>query len=148
MRFHRKFTEIPWKVSNPFEVNLQYSPPWNESRQVLIEDRRKWVLKLLKCILKLGDCEREATWDKFLWASRRRRSDEKLGGQQPRNRLTIDRWRRWKPGKYTVRYMYDILETLFSWAFWQAYWPSLVNGRWIAWSMICLEMVTGDKKAG
>lgn len=34
---------------------------------VLIEDRRKWVLKLLKCILKLGDCEREATWDKFLW---------------------------------------------------------------------------------
>lgn len=50
-------------------------------RQVLIEDRRKWVLKLLKCILKLGDCETEATWDKFLWASRQsRRSDEKLGG--------------------------------------------------------------------
>ena len=34
---------------------------------VLIQDRRKWVLRLLKCILKLGDCEEEATWDKFLW---------------------------------------------------------------------------------
>ena len=34
---------------------------------ILIEDRRKWVMKLLKCILKLGDCEEEATWDKFLW---------------------------------------------------------------------------------
>lgn len=39
----------------------------SEVLPVLIEDRRKWVLKLLRCILKLGDCEEEATWDKFLW---------------------------------------------------------------------------------
>eukprot|EP00435_Cladocopium_sp_Y103_P048988 s899_g14.t1 len=43
-----------------YAVNAEVLP-------VLIEDRRKWVLKLLKCILKLGDCESEATWDKFLW---------------------------------------------------------------------------------
>lgn len=43
-----------------YAVNAEVLP-------VLIEDRRKWVLKLLKCILKLGGCEREATWDKFLW---------------------------------------------------------------------------------
>ena len=34
---------------------------------LLIEDRRKYVIRLLRCILKLGDCEEEATWDKFLW---------------------------------------------------------------------------------
>jgi len=34
---------------------------------LLIEERRKYVVRMLRCILKLGDCEEETTWDKFLW---------------------------------------------------------------------------------
>jgi len=34
---------------------------------LLIDERRKWCIRLLRCILKLGDCEEEASWDKFLW---------------------------------------------------------------------------------
>ena len=93
--------EIPWKVihlklifnilpemrAGTFSTSTASRKSPAPERQVLIEDRRKWVLKLLKCILKLGGCEREATWDKFLWASRQR-SDEKFSGQQARNRLT------------------------------------------------------------
>mmetsp|Transcript_93350 Transcript_93350/g.165999 ORF Transcript_93350/g.165999 Transcript_93350/m.165999 type:complete len:504 (+) Transcript_93350:68-1579(+) len=39
----------------------------SEVLPLLIDDRRKWVIRLLRCILKLGDCEEEAPWDKFLW---------------------------------------------------------------------------------
>eukprot|EP00930_Biecheleria_cincta_P068872 TRINITY_DN56701_c0_g1_i1.p1 TRINITY_DN56701_c0_g1~~TRINITY_DN56701_c0_g1_i1.p1 ORF type:complete len:524 (-),score=99.79 TRINITY_DN56701_c0_g1_i1:113-1684(-) len=34
---------------------------------LLIEERRKYVVRMLRCILKLGDCEEETTWDNFLW---------------------------------------------------------------------------------
>jgi len=34
---------------------------------LLIDERRKYVSRLLKCIIQLGECEETASWDKFLW---------------------------------------------------------------------------------
>eukprot|EP00440_Ansanella_granifera_P041082 gb/GFBE01044548.1/.p1 GENE.gb/GFBE01044548.1/~~gb/GFBE01044548.1/.p1 ORF type:complete len:506 (+),score=117.05 gb/GFBE01044548.1/:1-1518(+) len=39
----------------------------SDTLALLVEERRKYVMRLLRCILKLGDCQEEATWDKFLW---------------------------------------------------------------------------------
>eukprot|EP00933_Yihiella_yeosuensis_P065653 TRINITY_DN6958_c0_g9_i1.p1 TRINITY_DN6958_c0_g9~~TRINITY_DN6958_c0_g9_i1.p1 ORF type:complete len:577 (+),score=97.24 TRINITY_DN6958_c0_g9_i1:145-1875(+) len=34
---------------------------------LLISDRRKYCVRLLRCIMKLGECEETVSWDKFLW---------------------------------------------------------------------------------
>jgi len=49
-------------ITSAMEINC-------ESVQQLVQERRRWVARLLRCLLRLGGCELDGTlcWDEFLW---------------------------------------------------------------------------------
>eukprot|EP00927_Polykrikos_kofoidii_P050376 TRINITY_DN44294_c0_g1_i1.p1 TRINITY_DN44294_c0_g1~~TRINITY_DN44294_c0_g1_i1.p1 ORF type:complete len:539 (+),score=96.63 TRINITY_DN44294_c0_g1_i1:90-1706(+) len=61
--FHRiRQSEVDDVVITATEVEF-------ESVQQLVQERRRWVSRLLRCLLRLGGCKMNGrvTWDEFLW---------------------------------------------------------------------------------
>lgn len=55
------------EIESDYEIVDKAVEVGSDYLQLLIAERRKYVLRLLRCLMRLGDCEKTVTWDQFLW---------------------------------------------------------------------------------